>query len=111
MCNKNIGGVNLAKVNSWLLYRSHQKQLGTARKEYERPETVFSGFRRGMHVNKPSNRGRPSKIMSIDDEQREPVRKPLFIPTPCADIRPDETGHWLIPVSDKKRCRVCQTYC
>ena len=103
--------IDIAKVNAWILYRRHleQQRLGTKPK----PLLAFSLEIADalMHANKTGQtpiRGRPSKRKLSD---ARPVGRKPVIPLPCNDVRYDGLGHWPIPTSDKKRCRLCQQYC
>ena len=89
------------------------KQLGIYVKKQKTPESFSKKIAEGIKLanklvddlTKP--RGRPKR------QSLEPIRhgrKKLTIAMACKDIRFDQLGHWLIPVNDKKQCRVCQSY-
>ena len=56
----------------------------------------------------PASGVRPSKRKSTE-AFKPPPRSPV-IPTPVDDVRYDNIGHWPVPVSNKKRCCLCQSY-
>ena len=104
--------VDIAKVNSWLLYRRHQNQLNIPLKKPKTLSNFTKEIAAGlMHTNKSLTEakgcGRP-KCSSIE-ASRHGGKKPA-IATPCSDVRFDQYGHWPIPTQDKKRCRLCQSY-
>ena len=104
--------VNICKVNGWLLYRRHCKQLDVP----EAKQKSFLEFSTEIAValinagkaTPNKSRGRPPKRPS--EESIPHGGKRAVIPTPIADIRFDNIGHWPNPSADKKRCRVCQAY-
>ena len=106
--------VDIAKVNSWLLYRRHQEQFSIKKKNVKGLKAFSQDLAEALiHANKStcqkkSNCGRPAKRKSTD-EPKQP-RKATLVATPCTDVRHDQMAHWPIPVSDKKRCRLCQAY-
>ena len=104
--------VDIAKVNAWILYRRHYQQYGLPQKK-QKSLLIFSQevAESLIHANKVAvrtSRGRPSKRKSV--EIRPGGKKPA-IPLPCNGVRYDGLGHWPMPTSDKKRCRLCQQYC
>ena len=104
--------VDIAKVNSWLLYRRHQNQLNIPLKKPKTLANFTKEIAAGlMHTNKSLTEaegcGRPKR--SSIEASRHGGKKPA-IATPCSDVRFDQYGHWPIPTQDKKRCRLCQSY-
>ena len=79
--------VDIAKVNSWLLYRRHQNQLNIPLKKPKTLANFTKEIAAGlMHTNKSLTEakgcGRP----------RHGGKKPT-IATPCSDVRFDQYGH------------------
>lgn len=103
--------IDIAKVNGWILYRRHYKQYQLQRNKNKSlllfTQELAEALIRANKVPTTNNRGRPSKRKSL--EQRPGGKKPA-VPLPCNDVRYDGLGHWPIPISDKKRCRLCQEY-
>lgn len=103
--------VDIAKVNGWILYRRHYQQYGLPRNKNKSllifSQEIAEALIMANKVPTSSNRGRPSKRKSV--EKRPGGKKPA-VPLPCHDVRYDCLGHWPIPVSDKKRCRLCHEY-
>ena len=64
-----------------------------------------------IHANKGATagngRGRPSKRQSTEST---PTGKRPAVPVPVDAIRFDQIGHWPSATSDKKRCRMCNSY-
>ncbi|XP_065055887.1 piggyBac transposable element-derived protein 2-like isoform X2 [Rhopilema esculentum] len=104
--------VDICKVNGWLLYRRHSRQLGLPAAK-QKPFLQFCTEIATALINikkapQSSRLGRPTKHPSTEANSHGGKRAAQ--PTPINDIRYDQTGHWPLPSADKKRCRVCQSY-
>lgn len=104
--------VDIAKVNSWILYRRHceqkeipkKNQLTLLKFSIELADALMNSSQRTT----PS-RGRPRKrpLENAEEEQQKPGKAPAQ-PNPCPDVRFDGVDHWPQAVKDKRRCRNCQ---
>ena len=104
--------VDICKVNGWLLYRRHSRQLGLPGAK-QKPFLQFCTEIATALINikkapQSSRLGRPKKRPSTEANSHGGKR--AAEPTPINDIRYDQTGHWPLPSAYKKRCRVCQSY-
>ena len=108
--------VDVVKGNAWILYRRHYKQYGLPGNIIKSLLIFSQEIAEGLiHVNKAttlgSSTGRSSKRKSVEEsvQKRLEGKKPA-IPLPGESVHYDCLGHWPIPSSDKKRCRLCQEY-
>lgn len=101
--------IDIAKVNSWLLYCRHHSQHGTPSKNVKGLKAFSLELAEALiSANNAPKRGRPRKWKSTD-EPRQSQKAPKNS-TPCIDVRYDGISHWPIPVAEKQRCRFCQSY-
>ena len=101
--------VGTAKVNAWILYKREDIMRGVSEKSLKCLKVFSLELANAViYAMMPATRGRLSKRKSTEAVQ-SPPSSPV-IPTPVDDVRNDNIDHWLVPVSDKKRCRICQSY-
>ena len=102
--------VDIAKVNSWILYRRHCNQIGTPKKSTMTLLNFTKDLAEAlMHaqqsINTPS-RGRPTKRSRQSDEQEDQVNKKKgkspTTPLPCSDVRYDATSDGLLTSMKRK---------
>ena len=94
--------LNVAVVNSWLLYKRHMKQKG------QKPVKTLLDFQTEIAYGLTSasksierKRGRPS----TENGQMKKKRRVQVEPT--SDVRFDGIQHWPIPTTKKGRCKNC----
>lgn len=103
--------VDIAKVNAWILYKREKILRGVSEKSLKCLKMFSLEIANALiYEMMAASRVRPSKRKSTK-AVKPPPRSPV-IPTSVAvdDVRYDNIGHWPVPVSDKKRCRFCQSY-
>ena len=114
--------VDVAKVNSWLLYKRHSKQKGIPGNQQLtllKFTLQFSDFliAEAKPQESPRHPGRPPKRKAADSEEPKKTGRKAFIPAPSSSSRKDQVGHWPeIRSKEKGRCRNCpsgysRTYC
>ena len=105
--------VDIAKVNAWLLYRRHCRQLKIAAKnEMELLNFTSKITHANAGKSTPTTRsvGRPPKHRS--DESLDVTLKRGRAPKtkiPNADSRHDRLPHWPEYREKKNECRLCKT--
>ncbi|KAK0040657.1 piggyBac transposable element-derived protein 2 [Biomphalaria pfeifferi] len=107
--------LNVACVNSWILYRRHCSQLSVPNKDV----LDLLGFVTRISqclivINKPApplqrKRGRPSIKATDDKEEQAPQQKRAVNSSPLTEIQLDNVGHLPEHKSVKGRCRQCKT--
>ena len=100
-------GIDLAVVNSWLLYRKHMKQYNNAKylPSMEFGCSVASAL---LHAKKTPAKKRGRPLAAISDENLQPVAKRnVGTALPTADVRYDQHAHWPIHRDKNMRCRLC----
>ena len=101
--------VDTTKVNAWILHKREDIVRSVSEKSLKCLKMFSLELANAMiYAMMPATKGRPSKRKSTE-AAKSPPSSPV-IPTPADDVRNDNIGHWLFPVSDKKRCRICQSY-
>ena len=104
--------VDIAKVNSWILYRRHCEQKIPKKKQLTLLKFSIDLADALMHAtqsNSTHSRGRPPmRPLEIEDDERKRPEKAPPQASPCVEVRFDEAGHWPTAVTDKRRCRKCQ---
>ena len=99
------------KVNAWILYKRHYKQLALSANKRKTLAEFTSSIVSALILagkSKPNSfRGWPTKRASIEPTWNG-GKKPT-LPIPIDDVRHDEVGHWPKPGIDKKRCCVRTT--
>ncbi|KAK0046219.1 DNA polymerase subunit gamma-2 mitochondrial [Biomphalaria pfeifferi] len=104
--------LNVACVNSWILYRRHCSQLSVPNKDV----LDLLGFVTRISqclivINKPApplQRGRPS-IKATDDKEEQAPQQKRTVNSPLTEIQLDNVGHLPEHKSVKGRCRQCKT--
>ncbi|XP_065319094.1 piggyBac transposable element-derived protein 3-like [Gordionus sp. m RMFG-2023] len=92
--------LNSCVVNVWLLYRRHMKALNNIK---FMPLLVFkSQIAKGLMLAGKDNTKKTGRPSSIDVKRRKAINI-----APISDIRYDQVGHFLMPVSIKQRCKYC----
>ena len=104
--------VDVAKVNAWILYKRHYKQLALSANKrkslVEFTSSIVSALILAGKSKPNSFRRWPTKWVSIEPTWNGGKKTTLLIP--IDDVRHDEVGHWPKPGTDKKRCWLCQNY-
>ena len=101
--------VDIAKVIPWILYKREEILRGVPEKSLKYLKMFsFEIANALIYVMMPASRDRPSKRKSTE-AVKPPLRSKL-IPNPVDDVQYDNIGHWPVPVSDKKRGCLCQSY-
>ena len=112
--------VDIAKVNAWILYRRHRKQLEIPKKQelplldfvLEISEGLISSNKVVQREATSNKQGRPSKRRSSEEagpSSGVKVGRKPSTPLPSNDTRYDQLGHWPNPTKDNRsRCRFCK---
>jgi len=96
--------IDMAIVNSWILYRRHCKQLGI--KKFDPLVNFKSDIAHALILsgkNKVKKRGKPSSSNSTTP----PQKKYKTSTRPVNDIRFDCYEHWPEHINNKQRCKHC----
>jgi len=105
--------LNVACINSWILYKRHCSQLAVAEKDYLDLLGFVTQVSQCLIVaNKPTaplarKRGRPSSYASQEEEtgdSDEARDKRKFTSAPLPEIRLDNVGHLPLHTTEKGRC-------
>ena len=109
--------VDIAKVNSWLLYRRHGDVMKIPKGQRKSvvdftmsiAEALICAGKTTYESATPKRVGRPKK-RSLEEatQPNKPGRRPTM-PLPCSDTQYDQMSHWPEPSNDKQgRCRHCK---
>ena len=96
-------------IIAWVLYKRDEILRGVPEKSLKYLKMFsFEIANALIYAMMPASRNRPSKRKSS-----QAVKPPLcskLMPNPVDDVQYNNIGHWPVPVSDKKRGRLCQSY-
>lgn len=100
--------IDMAVVNSWLMYREDCRANGIKAKDTMdllefKCEIHGSLCMQGKDLQK--KRGRPSADRVDTEHEQKKLRGPAK-PIPCFTSRRDGTGHWPIATGDRQRCKM-----
>nr|XP_050033781.1 piggyBac transposable element-derived protein 2-like [Dermacentor andersoni] len=99
--------VDMAVVSSWLLYRRDCDALGIPKK-HQLDLVAFKASLASCLCNQNKDvmkkRGRPS--LSVEGELEKKKRRGPAAPTPNAEVRQDNVGHWPEVSQQRQRCKM-----
>ena len=111
--------LDIAKVNSWLLYQRHCDENSIAKKQrmalldfsVDVADSLISANKVATTNPTPARPGRPEKRKSNEGNPKPAkVGRKANVPIPNDDVRFDQTSHWPEPEKEKEKRQHC-CYC